>query len=179
MMEEKTKTMKYTTALLLAALMALASCKGDGGQERAAEAPPPAEQPAPPSPAEGSPATAGEQPSYEFPDIEGKTWVLTKYQYQGRQERILGGAAIELSIRGDQLTGNGGCNAMSGRIGLKGDGAVDISGISRTEKLCRGLMTQETRVIELLEGAETYKVNLVFLEFNGPQGQLLFRNDLK
>ena len=39
-------------------------------------------------------------------------------------------------------------------------------------------MTQEKRIIQLLEGAETYKVNLVFLELTGPEGQLTFRNDL-
>ena len=40
-------------------------------------------------------------------------------------------------------------------------------------------MIQETRIIQLLESAETYKVNLVFLELSGPEGRLTFRNDLK
>ena len=39
-------------------------------------------------------------------------------------------------------------------------------------------MIQEMRFIELLEGAETFKVNLVFLELQGPKGRLILRNDL-
>lgn len=33
--------------------------------------------------------------------------------------------------------------------------------------------------IQLLEEAETFRVNLVFLELTGPNGQLTFRNDRK
>lgn len=163
---------------MLAFVTVLASCKSDSEPDggNPAEAPPAnTEQPAPAPPA---PVEAPAQ-AYQFPDIEGKYWVLTRYQYEGRQERPLGDAPIHLSISGNQFTGNGGCNSLSGRIEFKEGGAVSVSGLTQTEKACRGLMTQEIRIVSLLQGATAYKVNLVFLEFNGPEGLLLFRNDVK
>ncbi len=116
---------------------------------------------------------------YKFPDIEGMHWALSKYEFEGQTERPVGDNPIYIQIEGNELIGNGGCNDINGQAELREDGTVSFSSISKTKKICAGVMTQETRIIQLLEGAKTYKVNLVFLELTGPEGQLTFRNDKK
>ena len=172
--------MRYLSVLLAFSLMLGVSCKNETGGDKEDTAPATAEvdsssmalkQNEAPRPA----PEAGAHQSY---DIEGKQWVLSKYTYEERPERPVGDNPIYLRIQGNQLTGNGGCNDINGQIVLGEDGAVYISGIASTRKLCRGVMTQETRIIQLLKGARTFKVNLVFLELAGPEGKLTFRNDL-
>lgn len=161
-------------------MLLLVSCKSEPEGEQGATG---GESPVVVEGQEASPSTApsalDSSGQGQFPDIEGKEWVLAKYTYNGQPERILGDSPVYIGINGNQLTGNGGCNSLQGQVTLKKDGTLDISGVSKTKKICAGVMTQEVRVIELLEGAEAYKVNLVFLELNGPGGQLTFRNDLK
>lgn len=174
--------MRYITVLLAISLFAAAACgnkaEGDKGEPpQATTGTDNAAGPQGQSAGETPPPSDGQQ--YAFAGIEGKQWVLSKYTYEGNPERPVGEDPIYIVIEGNNLSGNGGCNNLTGQAGFKEGGAVDISGIAKTKKLCGGLMIQETRIIQLLESAETYKVNLVFLELSGPEGSLTFRNDLK
>ncbi|MCB0597220.1 MAG: META domain-containing protein [Lewinellaceae bacterium] len=165
---------------LFAFLLLAVSCNNQAaGEEKTpadatAEVETTAETPAPSK----APEPVAEAGAFQGYEIEGKNWVLSKYTYDGNPERPVGEDPIHIDIKDGRLAGNGGCNDINGQIVLKEDGTVGISGISKTKKLCGGLMIQEMRIIELLEGAKTYKVNLVFLELAGPKGQLTFRNDL-
>ena len=166
---------------LFAFLLLAVSCNNQAaGEEKTpadatAEVETTAETPAPSK----APEPVAEAGAFQVYEIEGKNWVLSKYTYEGRQERPVGKSAISIQVNGNQLSGTGGCNRLNGQIFLGENGTVDISNISKTREICAGLMIQETRVVELLEGAESFKVNLVFLELSGPGGQLTFRNDLK
>ena len=175
------RIMRYLSVLLVFSLMLNVSCKHDaGGDKEEATAAVATEVDSSSMPREQGEIAqpAPQEDAHQSYDIEGKQWTLSKYTYEDRPERPVEDNPILLNIQGSELTGNGGCNDIRGQIVLREDGAVNISGIASTKKLCRGLMTQEKRIIQLLEGAETYKVNLVFLELTGPEGQLTFRNDL-
>ena len=175
--------MRRLSVILFSGLLLVASCrneeeKGKDTMEEPAISPNQADTTQEQSNVPAPPPASGEG-AYKYPDIEGKSWVLSKYTYEGRQERPVGKSAISIQVNGNQLSGNGGCNRLNGQIFLGENGTVDISNISKTREICAGLMIQETRVVELLEGAESFKGNLVFLELSGPGGQLTFRNDLK
>lgn len=115
--------------------------------------------------------------SPQFPEmLEQKQWTLASYVYAGRTEEPIKEQAPTLSLNAGKIAGSTGCNQYSGSIDPKEDGTIVIGGIMRTKKACRELMDQETAFINLLEGAQTYRVNEVFLEMDCKDGHLSFHN---
>ncbi|NBC06526.1 MAG: META domain-containing protein [Bacteroidetes bacterium] len=111
-----------------------------------------------------------------FPKIEQKKWLLTEYGYQGRTYKPIEGHVPAIEVRGNRINGTTGCNRFNGEINLRKDGTMSVSDLGMTKKLCQGVMTQESRLRELLQNARSYSVNEMFLEINSELGQLSFRH---
>lgn len=111
-----------------------------------------------------------------FPKIEQKKWLLTEYEYQGRTYEPVEGNVPAIEIRASRINGTTGCNRFNGDINLRKDGTMSVSDLGMTKKLCQGVMTQESRLRELLQNARSYSVNEMFLEINSEYGQLSFRH---
>jgi len=111
-----------------------------------------------------------------FPKIEQKKWLLTEYEYQGRTYNPVDGNPPAIEIRKKSINGTTGCNRFNGEVKLRKDGTMSISDLGMTKMLCRGVMTQESRLRELLQNARSYSVNEMFLEVNSEFGQLSFRH---
>lgn len=118
-------------------------------------------------------ASKGDLP---FSKIEQKKWLLTEYGYQGRTYQPVEGNIPAIEIRDNRINGTTGCNRFNGDINLRKDGTMSVSDLGMTKKLCQGVMTQESRLRELLQNARSYSVNEMFLEINSEYGQLSFRH---
>lgn len=122
---------------------------------------------------------SGQVSNFNFPDVEGKIWKLSEYEYDGNTNPPFDKSVLTLQLMNGKATGNAGCNDFNGTVELKGNGELSFSGIAKTKMLCNSRMTQETRFIELLETATSYEANMIFLKIKGPKGMLTFRNDNK
>lgn len=153
----------------------LFACKNDG-QDTASEAGADSLATAQAQPS-GQVSQGGNRSNFKFPDIEGLAWKLSEYEYQGEEYPPFDNSLLTLRIEGDKASGNGGCNDFQGSVSLKENGSVSFSNITKTRMRCANRMTQEVRFFEILESANAYEVNMVFLKLSGPKGKLTFRND--
>lgn len=114
-----------------------------------------------------------------FPKIELKKWYLTEYGYKGRSIKVGKADIPMITIANGKISGHSGCNKFSSAITLQEDGTLSLGELTSTKMLCQGKMTQESRFFELLESANAYSVNKVFMEITGDKGQLSFRAEYK
>ena len=166
--------MKYylLTIFLAAALFGCKNDSQDAADSAQAETVTPAQ---PTAPAAGE--AIANPSNYKFPDIEGKVWKLSKYEYDGKSNAPFEQSVLTLEIVEDKVSGNAGCNDYNGKVVLKDKGSVSFSAIASTKMRCDRRMTQEVRFLQLLESANAYEVNMVVLRLKGPKGSLTFRND--
>ena len=113
--------------------------------------------------------------SYQFPKLEGKEWSLTSYVIDNETKKLVDDSQIVMTLAGDKVSGSAGCNNYNGTVIIQSDGAIDFSQIASTKRLCQGLMTQEKEYLQLLENAQSYSVNRVFLEIECRSGKLSYR----
>lgn len=111
-----------------------------------------------------------------FPKVEQKKWLLTEYEYQNRTYKPVEGKVPVIKIREDRINGTTGCNRFNGEITLRKDGTMGVSDLAMTKMLCQGVMTQESRLQELLQNARSYSVNEMFMEINSEFGRLSFHH---
>lgn len=112
---------------------------------------------------------------YQFPKLEGKVWSLTSYVIDNETRSLMDTSRIDMALKGDKVSGSAGCNNYMGTVIIQSDGVIDFSQIASTKKLCQGLMTQEKEYLQLLENAQSYSVNSVFLEIECRNGKLSYR----
>jgi heat shock protein HslJ len=154
----------YLTATLLAGLLASACTPSRQ----------PAEQVEAEKPATIEQGVAESEP--EFPKIEQKKWLLTEYEYQKRTFKPMENHVPAMEIREGRLNGTSGCNRFNGEVTLRKDGTMSVGDLATTKMLCQGVMTQEGRLLELLQNARSYSVNEMFLEINSEFGRMSFRH---
>jgi heat shock protein HslJ len=96
--------------------------------------------------------TAGEATS-----LKDKKWII----------KTLGGEALGLlpgmeqpwlQLKGDQVEGFGGCNALMGSYTMEGS-ALNFLGIGSTKKFCEGIQPTETAIMEMLTKVESFKMD--------------------
>ncbi len=144
-------------AALVALLMALAACGGDGEAEVEATATVDEtavykgvveEQAEPRGDADGG-------------DLAGVTWVLESLGPAASPDAIVEGSEATAVFSADgSMDGNGGCNTYFGSYRADG-GSISIGELGWTEMACAapdGVMAQETRFFELMAVAETFAV---------------------
>ena len=159
--------MKYYLIAIAAIALSFTACKSDSSNaQQEAEAA-----------TEAAATDAGAAAAnYKFPDLEGKQWLLTEFEYQGNRIRPVLNSVITVKIVGDKATGSGGCNEFSAKATIQEGGKISFAELSKTNQRCTQLMTQETWVLELLETAQAYQAQLALLELNSPKGKLTFRH---
>jgi heat shock protein HslJ len=113
--------------------------------------------------------------TYQFPALEGKAWSLTSYVIDNETRTLLDTSVINMTLKNGKASGSSGCNSYNATVLIQSDGAINFSQIASTRKLCQGLMTQEKQYLELLESAQSYSVNKVFLEIECRNGKLSYR----
>jgi heat shock protein HslJ len=113
--------------------------------------------------------------NYQFPEIEGKEWKLLSYEYDGTLRKPSDGDIPYMTLEEGKIYGLGGCNNFNGTVSLQSDGTISVGELASTKKICQNRMTQEKTFLDLLQGAQTYSVNKVFLEVASENGKLSFR----
>jgi heat shock protein HslJ len=102
-------------------------------------------------------------------DLAGTTWLVTGYN-NGREAVVspLLGADIIVNIDDANLiSGNAGCNDFFASVQATSSGAIEVSGIGATRRLCTnpaGVMEQEAEFFAALESAATFTVEGDFIE---------------
>jgi heat shock protein HslJ len=159
--------MKYYLIAFAAIALSFTACKSDSSNaQQEAEAA-----------TEAAATDAGAAAAnYKFPDLEGKQWLLTEFEYDGNTIRPVLNSIITVKIVGDKATGSGGCNEFNAKATIQEGGKISFAEFSQTEQRCTQLMTQETWVFELLQTAQAYQAQLALLEVNSPKGKLTFRH---
>ena len=169
--------------LYISALFILVSCGGNiseqtpeetTGTENTIEATVPEEE----ASAEQSIKTSYEEEDYQFPKIEGKVWKLASYTMDGNSRNLQDSSILTMSIEGDKIFGNGGCNSYNGNVQLHSDGVIKVGELAATKMLCRNIMTQEQVFLQLLQEAQLYSVNQLFMEIESKNGSLSFRAEI-
>jgi heat shock protein HslJ len=161
--------MKYYLLALAVIGLALTACKSDASdaqQEEEAGAEALAAQPG-----AGAPAA-----NYKFPDIEGKEWQLSQFDYEDKNIRPVQGSMVTMLIVGDKVSGNAGCNDYQATAAIQAGGKISFANVEKLSKnICTQRMTQETWVLELIQTAQSYDAQLALLEVSSPKGKLTFR----
>ena len=166
--------------LYLVALFVLTSCGGNGSEHTSEEITSSAdtiettatEQE---TPAEQSIKTSYTEEDYQFPKIEGKVWELASYTMDGNSRNLQDSSVLTMTIEGDKIFGSGGCNSYNGSVQLQSDGVIKVGELAATRMLCRNIMTQEQVFLQLLQEAQLYSVNQLFMEIESKNGSLSFR----
>lgn len=87
--------------------------------------------------------------------LEGTSWTLTEYVYNGTSRHVLPGTTVTLSFgEGGGISGSAGCNCYFGSYRLN-DTTITIGQLGQTEMACLDLdtMDQEWRYLSLLSDA--------------------------
>lgn len=108
--------------------------------------------------------------------IEQKNWVLESYSYEGK-EIPLNQITERPTINFDHLkvNGFGACNSFFGTLSFDDKGAMKISQLAKSKKMCSKTMSTESRVMELLEAVQSYENNLLHLTLDaGDKGYLKY-----
>ncbi len=130
-------------------------------------------------------ATGTEQPTTEpAGDEPGPTalvdtfWELESFEEQGEVTPALEGAPVTLEFGEEGLAGgSAGCNSFGGQVAV-GEGTISFSEVVSTLMACtdEGVMEQETRFLQALEGAAEYELSGDNLQifYNDGEGVLNF-----
>jgi heat shock protein HslJ len=105
------------------------------------------------------------------------TWILEAYGDASQPRSVLAGTEVtaEFGTPAGVVRGSAGCNSYSGRYTEPGD-RLTITQVVATKKFCTepvGVMDQETQYLNLLQGAERYRVTDRTLEIFVKDGKLL------
>ena len=178
---------KLAITVLLLFTVFLAACVIINTSPPQAEPPKPPETTTPPAtppsttpPATTPPATTppvAKPPLFKLPPFlfmpvafENKDWVLESYGLSGSPQPPIAGK--EVTIKFDSAVGkcggSGGCNSYSGSY-VKNSDKLTVTGIISTMMACpfpAGIMTQESKYLDALKNAESFKSALNKLTIN-------------
>lgn len=85
-------------------------------------------------------------------------------------------ASMTVQMKKGTISGSGGCNQYNATYSVDEGGAIRISEIASTKRMCNGLMGQESQFFEMLRGATSLKMNKIELVIASPGGDLVFFN---
>ncbi|MCG8326474.1 MAG: META domain-containing protein [Chitinophagales bacterium] len=175
--------MRKILFLVALALFVLASCGGNGSEQNPDENTSSADTIETTVTEQGTPAeqsikTSYAEEDYQFPKIEGKVWELASYTMDGSSRDLQDSSILTMTIEGDKIFGSGGCNSYNGGVQLQSDGVIKIGELATTKMLCRNIMTQEQVFLQLLQEAQLYSVNQLFMEIESKNGSLSFRSGI-
>jgi heat shock protein HslJ len=109
--------------------------------------------------------------------LEGITWALKYYGDSGNLQAALPDKEATLIFNKDkkQVTGNGGVNGYGGNYEINGS-QLTVSAIIHTEmaSVNQALNNQENTFFNILESAQSYKLNGQELTITGTKGLLVF-----
>jgi len=117
--------------------------------------------------------------NYQFPEIEGKKWEVISLEINGDTRKPMGDDIPTMMIEEGKISGNAGCNNYNGSVQLSSDGSMSVGQLASTKKICQNKMTKEQQFLDLLQGAQSYSVNKIFLEINAQTGKLSLRTEYK
>ena len=110
--------------------------------------------------------------STSSPALDGTRWVLGSLD----GDPPLDAVTITLAFEDGQLSGDGGCNQYGGSYSLSPGGKITITELISTLRACldNDLTAQESRYLQLLAAATSYRVTSTTLELSSPEGSLTF-----
>jgi heat shock protein HslJ len=85
-------------------------------------------------------------------------------------------AVITVQMTKGTISGSGGCNQYNGTYTVDDNGALSVSELASSKRMCDGLMGQESKFFEKLRSATTIKMNKIELVISSPTGNLVFLN---
>ena len=104
--------------------------------------------------------------------LDGTNWQVTGYYIGNAVASPLSGTNVTLRFSGNQISGNAGCNSISGTYSVSGSN-IWISDLSTGMTLCdtpAGIMQQETDFVSALRASVTFQIdgnNLTLRRSNG------------
>jgi heat shock protein HslJ len=102
----------------------------------------------------GGSGTASQNPD----ELVGQAWVLTQYLASNGTEQIVS-VGVKAEFDGNNVSGTSGCNVYNGPYTATGN-EISFGAMSGTKKMCPpDVMAVETRYLELLAGAATYRIS--------------------
>lgn len=109
--------------------------------------------------------------------LAGSSWVAVSISGEDGPRAVITGnePTIEFGPKGDTISGSTGCNTYSGHAAI-GGGTMSLGQIGVTERGCipREIMDQESLVLRILNGVETFLAADGTLTLQGPQGSISF-----
>lgn len=84
-------------------------------------------------------------------------WIISRFdENENSAPEINKSSIITINEKEGSFHGNGGCNSISGKVKIEGN-SIKFSNMISTEMYCDN-MPQETKFINSLENAETFKI---------------------
>lgn len=108
-------------------------------------------------------------PPAPYENIEWKLYTLAG-------QKPFKDVSMTVKMNKGTISGSGGCNQYNGTYTVEEGGAVRISALASSKRMCEGLMGQESKFFEMLQGATSLKMNKVELVIASPGGDLVFHN---
>jgi len=109
-------------------------------------------------------------------DIEGVTWVLSRYEDgSGEVVGVLDGTRVDAYFSDGSVSGTGGCNSYSGEY-TSSDGSIEIGALVQTEIFCmepEGVMDQEAAFFQAMSRASSYRLEDSSLVLEDEEGGTL------
>lgn len=91
--------------------------------------------------------------------LTGRRWIVDSLLDGEASRSVPQGAQAYLEFQGDKVTGNTGCNTLSGNFSQK-DGTITFSNIATTKIACPGdLGALERAVLDVVEGEVTVRID--------------------
>jgi heat shock protein HslJ len=91
-------------------------------------------------------------------DLSGTSWIVISIDDgSGRLAPLIEGTTLTFAFDGEQVNGSAGCNSYFGPASLGGD--VTLGPLASTMMFCSepvGIMEQERRFLDLLEGVDSF-----------------------
>ena len=107
-------------------------------------------------------------------------WILELITENGQGKKPVADTEVTLRFSAEKLTGSAGCNRYFASYQTGDDRQLSITDIASTEMWClqpEGIMEQETKFLQWLDKANSYRINndQLTLYGNDRQQQLVFR----
>lgn len=101
-------------------------------------------------------------------DLDGK-WKLTGYNFSSKQTFAIKTMKIDLTIDGNRIGGNSGCNIFGGDITFLKGAKIKIGTLTSTDMFCNETAGQfESLFTETLQNATSYSLKAGILTISAP-----------
>lgn len=109
----------------------------------------------------------------QLADIRDNKWVVTAVGENAvLMPEGMEAPWLKLGKEGNNIEGNGGCNALMGTFNLEGD-KISFPGMGSTKKYCESTMSIENALLAALKRVDQFKVDGSTLKLLGAGQQLI------